>query len=228
MSRAVAIIGVGIDVVDIARFERVARAHARRCASGCSRRPRRALPLASLAARFAAKEALAKALGAPGRHGLARRRGGHRRRPADPRFAHPRHRCAPAPTSSGVAQRPPLAVPRRRHRLGRRGPRVLSAARPPDASRRSAASTSRCSGCSSSGAVGVVLLGRSQRGTPRARTFGRVLAVAIACVDGAEPGAPADARRLQPRLVAAAAAVRPRLDDGGLGAVDPRPGCRSR
>ena len=32
------------------------------------------------------------------------------------------------------------------------------------------------------GAVGVVLLGRSQRGTPRARRFSRVLAVAISCV----------------------------------------------
>lgn len=32
------------------------------------------------------------------------------------------------------------------------------------------------------GAVGVVLLGRSQRGTPRARAFSRVYAVAIPCV----------------------------------------------
>ena len=35
------------------------------------------------------------------------------------------------------------------------------------------------------GAVGVVLLGRSLRGTPRAPTLGRGGAVAIACVDGA-------------------------------------------
>jgi holo-[acyl-carrier protein] synthase len=58
------IAGVGIDVVDIARFERV-----------LERTPgllvrlftpaERGLPPRSLAARFAAKEALAKALGAP-------------------------------------------------------------------------------------------------------------------------------------------------------------------
>jgi len=60
----VAVIGVGIDVCDIARFEEsLART------PGLVQRlfipPQAARPPASLAARFAAKEALAKALGAP-------------------------------------------------------------------------------------------------------------------------------------------------------------------
>ena len=58
------IVGVGIDVVDIARFE-----EALERTPGLRDRlftPAEAVrPLASLAARFAAKEALAKALGAP-------------------------------------------------------------------------------------------------------------------------------------------------------------------
>jgi len=58
------IVGVGIDVVDIGRFEEsMARTPAMRERLFTeSERPR---PVASLAARFAAKEALAKALGAP-------------------------------------------------------------------------------------------------------------------------------------------------------------------
>ncbi len=58
------IIGVGIDVVDIVRFEqaltRTPRMVVRLFTEG-----ERNLPAHSLAARFAAKEALAKALGAP-------------------------------------------------------------------------------------------------------------------------------------------------------------------
>ena len=58
------IIGVGIDVVDVARF-----VDALTKAPGLARRlftdAEQQLPPASLAARFAAKEALAKALGAP-------------------------------------------------------------------------------------------------------------------------------------------------------------------
>ncbi len=58
------IVGVGIDVVDVARFgqslERTPRLLERLFTEA-----ERTLPLASLAARFAAKEALAKALGAP-------------------------------------------------------------------------------------------------------------------------------------------------------------------
>lgn len=59
------IVGVGIDVVDVARFlatvERVPRLTERLFTPD-----ERDLPPASLAARFAAKEAIAKALGAPG------------------------------------------------------------------------------------------------------------------------------------------------------------------
>lgn len=58
------IVGVGIDVVDIARFgaslQRAERLRARLFTETEQR-----LPLASLAARFAVKEAVAKALGAP-------------------------------------------------------------------------------------------------------------------------------------------------------------------
>jgi holo-[acyl-carrier protein] synthase len=61
----VAIVGVGIDVVDVSRF-----GDALRRTPGLVERlfteAEAAKPLASLAARFAAKEALAKALGAPG------------------------------------------------------------------------------------------------------------------------------------------------------------------
>jgi holo-[acyl-carrier protein] synthase len=58
------ILGVGIDVVDIARFgESLERTPGMRTRLFTATERER--PLASLAARFAAKEALAKALGAP-------------------------------------------------------------------------------------------------------------------------------------------------------------------
>ena len=59
------IVGVGIDVVDIARFEEtLERTPALR--ERLFTPEERGLGIASLAARFAAKEALAKSLGAPG------------------------------------------------------------------------------------------------------------------------------------------------------------------
>jgi holo-[acyl-carrier protein] synthase len=61
----VAIIGVGIDVVDIARFG-ASLARTPGLADRLFTPLEQERPLASLAARFAAKEAVAKALGAPG------------------------------------------------------------------------------------------------------------------------------------------------------------------
>jgi holo-[acyl-carrier protein] synthase len=59
------IVGVGIDVVDVDRFEQsLARSPALR--QRLFTQSERRHSVASLAARFAAKEALAKALGAPG------------------------------------------------------------------------------------------------------------------------------------------------------------------
>ena len=59
------IIGVGVDVVDVARFEETL-ARTPGVAERLFTETERALPGRSLAARFAAKEALAKALAAPG------------------------------------------------------------------------------------------------------------------------------------------------------------------
>jgi holo-[acyl-carrier protein] synthase len=58
------ILGVGIDVVDIDRFEEALERTATLRERLFTEQERKR-PLASLAARFAAKEALAKALGAP-------------------------------------------------------------------------------------------------------------------------------------------------------------------
>jgi holo-[acyl-carrier protein] synthase len=59
------IVGVGIDVVEISRFE-AALERTPRMRERLFTEAERDLPVRSLAARFAAKEALAKALGAPG------------------------------------------------------------------------------------------------------------------------------------------------------------------
>lgn len=59
------IVGIGVDVVDLTRFE-AALARTPGLRARLFTAAERELPVASLAARFAAKEALAKALGAPG------------------------------------------------------------------------------------------------------------------------------------------------------------------
>ncbi len=59
------IVGIGIDVVDIARFARTLEATPRMLEKLFHERERD-MPIESLAARFAAKEAIAKALGSPG------------------------------------------------------------------------------------------------------------------------------------------------------------------
>jgi holo-[acyl-carrier protein] synthase len=58
------IVGIGVDVVDVARLERALR-RTPRLAFRLFAQGERDLPVASLAARFAAKEAAAKAIGAP-------------------------------------------------------------------------------------------------------------------------------------------------------------------
>lgn len=58
------ILGVGIDVVEVTRFE-LALSRTKGLPARLFTERERALPVRSLAARFAAKEALAKALGAP-------------------------------------------------------------------------------------------------------------------------------------------------------------------
>jgi holo-[acyl-carrier protein] synthase len=58
------IVGVGVDVVDLRRFA-ASLARTPRLAERLFTQAERGLPLSSLAARFAAKEAIAKALGVP-------------------------------------------------------------------------------------------------------------------------------------------------------------------
>ncbi|MEO3793759.1 holo-ACP synthase [Nonomuraea sp. B10E15] len=58
------ILGIGVDIVDISRFEATLR-RTPRLRERLFTEAERSLPVHSLAARFAAKEAVAKALGAP-------------------------------------------------------------------------------------------------------------------------------------------------------------------
>ena len=60
------IVGVGVDVVDIERFERSLERTPGLATRLFTEQERAVTAVASLAARFAAKEAVAKALGAPG------------------------------------------------------------------------------------------------------------------------------------------------------------------
>ncbi len=60
-----AVVGVGVDVVDIGRFARALGRTPRLAERLFTDAERAGRPVASLAARFAAKEALAKCLGAP-------------------------------------------------------------------------------------------------------------------------------------------------------------------
>ncbi|WP_226345680.1 holo-ACP synthase [Agilicoccus flavus] len=75
------IVGIGVDVVDVARFERVL-SRTPTMAARLFVEAERGLPMASLAGRFAAKEAVAKTLGSPpglGWHDAWVERGAHGR-----------------------------------------------------------------------------------------------------------------------------------------------------
>ena len=217
------ILGVGIDVVDIARFGETLERTPRDAGRGCSRRPSGSAPLASLAARFAAKEALAKALGRADRDALAGRRDRQRGRPAT-RASTSAARCRPAPTSSGwracTSRCPTTRASRPRWwcwsmtmalaagRFEAFGGAALRAARavPRGCGRRWCCSAA------------------SQRRAGPGADFGRVLAVAIACVAVPSQVYQLTPWRLRARLVAAAAAVRLRVGDGARGRCGRGPG----
>ena len=117
------IIGVGIDVVDVERFgQTLERTPALR--ERLFTEAERELALNSLAARFAAKEALAKALGAPvGLHWHdARSTGATDGRP----HLQVSGTVAARAEALGVHAAARVALARRRHRLGRRGGGGLS------------------------------------------------------------------------------------------------------
>ena len=120
------IIGVGIDVVDVARFaQSLARTPALTTRLFTDDEQR--LPSASLAARFAAKEALAKALGAPvGLRWLDAEV--HRGDDGRPHLRMSGTVAARAERARCTSY-PPVPQPRRRHRLGGRRARGLSAMR---------------------------------------------------------------------------------------------------
>ncbi|MFO7251358.1 MAG: holo-ACP synthase [Actinomycetes bacterium] len=95
------IVGIGVDVVDVARFgaalERTPALRDRLFTPA-----ERDLPAPSLAARFAAKEAVAKALGAP--PGLAHREAEVRRDPDGRPHLHLSGRAAEVAAGLGVAR----------------------------------------------------------------------------------------------------------------------------
>lgn len=57
--------GLGVDIVSMQRFEKILSKHGNRLLDGYFAEEERGMPLYSLAARFAAKEAVKKALNAP-------------------------------------------------------------------------------------------------------------------------------------------------------------------
>ncbi len=113
------IVGVGIDVVDLARFGESLGAHPGAARAAVHPGGARTRPLASLAARFAAKEALAKALGAPGTLHW------HDAEVVSEVSGRPlmtmRGTVLARAEELGVTSVPPLPLARRRHRVGRGG-----------------------------------------------------------------------------------------------------------
>ena len=113
-----AVVGVGIDVVDIERFM-ASLARTRGLRERLFTPTEAALPPASLAARFAAKEALAKALQAPA--GLAWHDAEVRSEASGRPVFELRSTVLTRANDMGVAVDPPVALARRRHRVGRGG-----------------------------------------------------------------------------------------------------------